>query len=395
MKLSPVPGVLVGSAACGLKDKGDDVALFSFAKPCPTAVVFTTNLFCGVPVDLARKHLGASRGRSSGWVVNSGNANCGTGKRGHRAAVSSCANAARLLACEPQHILPFSTGVIGEPLAATKLNNGIRRAKARLGPDRWSAAAEAIMTTDTRPKGASLRVKTSGGMATLTGIAKGSGMIHPNMATMLGFICTDCKLTSEQMKNMLAKACKGSFNAISVDGDTSTNDAVAFAATGALGPPGARGLRRLEDALTELCGSLSAQIVADGEGATSQTTVKVSGFGSSKACRKIADAVANSLLVKTMLHGRSPNIGRVFAAAGGAGVEFNPNSVTIKVNGRLIFVKGALYANYDEKRVVASLKAKTRNLIEISDSRRKISRAQVTFCDLSSDYVSINADYVT
>ena len=393
MKLFPVPGVKVGAAACGLKDEGADVALFHFDGPAPTAAVFTKNMFRAAPVLLAKKHISKNRGRSRAWVVNSGYANCGTGKRGKHAALSSCVRAARLLDCETRHVLPFSTGVIGEPLPVTKLNEGIRKARTRLSSDGWHAAAEAIMTTDTRPKSASMKVKASGDVATLTGIAKGSGMIHPNMATMLGFICTDLKLTALQMRKMLSKACKGSFNAISVDGDSSTNDAVAFAATGAVGAPTAVALRRFERALAELCSSLAYSIVADGEGSTCLTTVKVRGFGSSKACRKIADAIACSPLVKTMLHGRDPNVGRVFAAAGRAGVPFNQNTVTIKLNGKKVYVKGAIYQHYNEEKAARSLKSVKPNLIEIMDSRSHATGAEVAFSDLSAKYVAINADY--
>ncbi len=387
-------GVRVGTAAAGIgKRRRPDVALFAFDAPAATAATFTRNRFVAAPVTVARRHMESGRSRTRAWVVNSGNANCGTGRRGLRVAADSCARAAGMLGARPEQVLPFSTGVIMEQLSAEALSRGIDRAASKLDPGGWQDAARAIMTTDTRPKGASVRMRTRKGRVTITGIAKGSGMIHPDMATMLSFIATDAGVSAPALRRRLREAVSDSFNAISVDGDTSTNDAVALAATGAAGKLTPAEERRFAAALSDLCADLANQIVADGEGATMTATVAVRGLRSDADCRRVADSVACSPLVKTMLNARDPNLGRLLMAIGKAGVDFDPDAVSVRINGQRAYGSGRRAASFTEK-AAKKLFDRPPLLFEIAMGKGR-ARAAVTFSDLSREYVRINAEYRT
>ncbi|MBF2735562.1 MAG: bifunctional glutamate N-acetyltransferase/amino-acid acetyltransferase ArgJ [Betaproteobacteria bacterium AqS2] len=390
--LHAVAGASVAGAAAGIKSDGaPDVALIVFEKPTPTAAVFTRNRFRAAPVEVCLEHLPAGRGHIRALLVNSGNANCGNGAAGLRVARESCAHAARLLGCAPAEVLPFSTGVIGEPLSLPKLKQGTDAAAAKLRRNGWPKAAKAIMTTDTRPKAASVQFASGGRTVTVTGIAKGAGMIHPDMATMLAFIACDAAIAPRTLQGMLRHACQDTFNAASVDGDTSTNDAVACAATGRLELAGARGLAACAAALREVCMDLAEQIVRDGEGASRLARVTATGFGSDAACRRVAASVAGSPLVKTMLHAGDPNVGRLLMAAGKAGVPFRPERLTVKVGGTVAFVRGARAPGYTERRGERAMKADPVEF-ELAGGAGG-GQASMMFCDLSAEYVKINAEY--
>lgn len=389
-RLQPVPGVLVGTGAGGIKYRDrDDVTVFAFERPIPTAATFTRNRFAAAPVAVAKQHLRS--GTSQAWLINSGNANCGTGQRGLTVASQSCAQLAATLHAPANRVLPFSTGVIMEQLSPTRLRAGSDKAARALQPNNWHAAARAIMTTDTCAKGASRQVKVKGGKLTVTGIAKGSGMIHPNMATMLAFIATDATVPRSWLSTCLRGAVAETFNSISVDGDTSTNDAVVLGATSAAGKQSAAELRQLTTAITEVCAQLATAIVADGEGATTTACVTVTGLATNRACQAMADAVAGSPLIKTMLYARDPNIGRLLMAIGKAPVRFDPAVVTISFNGKAAFRRGQRVTGFTEALAKRQMKAK-QVAIGITAGKTKTS-AQRLFCDLGPDYIKINAEY--
>ena len=389
-----VGGARVGTAAAGIKKGGaPDVAVIAFDAPSPTACVFTTNRFAAAPVDVAREHLARCGRKTSAWVVNSGNANCGNGAAGTRDARKSCAALAARIGAKAESVLPFSTGVIMEPMPMDKVASGIGGAAARLGEDGWDEAAAAIMTTDTVPKIVRTTTRVRGAQATIMGIAKGSGMIHPDMATMLAFIVTDAGLPAARLSRGLADAVPGTFNSITVDGDTSTNDAVALAATGAAGAVAGADAGKVLDAVGEVCSDLASQIVADGEGATCTATVTVTGLAGSAACKRVAVSIADSPLIKTMLHARDPNIGRLLMAIGKSGVAFDPKAVRISVNGNLAFRSGARAPSFTEARAQRCFD-KPPLAIDVAMGKGR-GRASVEFCDLSADYVRINAEYRT
>ena len=388
----PVGGVRLGASCAGIKAGGNlDIAVIAFDANSATAATFTKNRFVAEPVTLARDHMASCRGRTRAWVVNSGNANCGTGKQGLKAARDSCEEVARIIGATPEKVLPFSTGVIMEQIPAGKLIKGIRTAAGSLSDSRWTDAANAIMTTDTRPKGASVRLKARGGNITITGIAKGSGMIHPDMATLLSFVATDASMPASALRGHLREAVADSFNAISVDGDTSTNDAVAIAATGKTGSLSPAEGRRFNGALKDLCADLARQIVEDGEGATCAAKVVVSGLRSEAECKKVADSVACSPLVKTMLHARDPNLGRLLMAIGKAGVDLDPSSITLRINGTLAYKSGGRVRTFTEGAAQRHFESDLIQ-IEVGLGNRK-TKAHVTFTDLSYEYVRINAEY--
>ena len=391
-RLHAIAGVSWGWAAAGIKGvRRPDLALLTFDRLTTVAGVFTQNRFPAAPVEICREHLDASRSRVRALLINSGNANCGNGARGLRVARHSCRHVAQLLGCEPHQVLPFSTGVIAEPLDLDALKRGSDKAATRSSGSNWHQAARAIMTTDTKPKAASARFKSGRKLVTITGIAKGSGMIHPDMATMLAFIACDARVPPGALRRELAAACDVSFNAISVDGDTSTNDSVILAATGRERLAGARGQANFTAALRDICAQLAEQIVRDGEGATRLARVSVTGFGSAAACRLIAESVACSPLVKTMLHASDPNIGRLLMAAGKAGVPFDPERVTIRVNGVTAFAGGRRSTGYTEK---VGQRAMRREPVEFAISYgRGRGAASMLFTDLSKQYVKINAEY--
>jgi glutamate N-acetyltransferase/amino-acid N-acetyltransferase len=323
-------------------------------------------------------------------VVNTGNANAGTGEDGMKRATQVCEALAGHLGCDPGHVLPFSTGVIMEPLPAERIIAALP--KALLTKSDWLSAAEAIMTTDTVPKAFSRSVNLSRGKAVVTGIAKGAGMIRPDMATMLGFIATDARVSRKNLQDLLERVADRSFNCISVDGDTSTNDSLILAATGeGAAPASSRDALKLEAAITDVARSLAQAIVRDGEGATKFVTVRVERGRSRDECRKVAYAIAHSPLVKTAFFASDPNLGRILAAIGNTGVEVT--RMALYLDEILVASGGGRHAGYREEQGVAAMK-KPEFTVRVVLNRGK-AEATVWTCDLSFDYVKINAEYRT
>jgi glutamate N-acetyltransferase/amino-acid N-acetyltransferase len=390
-QLHPVAGVELGIAMAGVrKANRKDLLVVRLAAGSSAAGVFTRNRFCAAPVLLARKHL---RNPVRALVVNTGNANAGTGSDGLRRALAVCGSAAAELGCRPGQILPFSTGVIMEPLPVDRIVAGLPQAIADLRAGNWFSAAEAIMTTDTVPKAASRRVKLSSGVATVTGIAKGAGMIRPDMATMLGFVATDARVARGVLQRMTKAVADQSFNAITVDGDTSTNDAFVCLATGK-GPVARSGkdVKALGEAVTEVAQRLAQAIVRDGEGATKFVTVGVERGRSAAECRRVAYAIAHSPLVKTAFFASDPNLGRILAAIGNAGVAgMEPSKVDLYLDEVLVAKGGARHAGYREEQGLAAMR-KPEFTVRAVLNRGKAA-ATVWTCDLSIDYVKINAEY--
>jgi glutamate N-acetyltransferase/amino-acid N-acetyltransferase len=390
-QLHPVAGVELGVAMAGIrKANRKDLLVVRLAPGSTAAGVFTRNRFCAAPVLLAKRHL---RNPVRALVVNTGNANAGTGVDGLRRALTVCGALASSLGCKASEILPFSTGVIMEPLPAERIVAGLPQAIADLGAGNWFTAAEAIMTTDTVPKAASVQVKLSSGRATVTGIAKGAGMIRPDMATMLGFVATDAKIAQGVLQRITRQAADQSFNSITVDGDTSTNDAFVCLATGK--GPVARSKKDLAvvaDAVTQVAKTLAHAIVRDGEGATKFVTVRVERGRSTAECRKVAYAIAHSPLVKTAFFASDPNLGRILAAVGYAGVAaLDTSKVDLYLDEVLVAKGGGRHAGYREEQGVAAMK-KPEFTVRAVLNRGKAA-ATVWTCDLSFDYVKINADY--
>lgn len=393
-RLAPVAGAewAVGEAA--IKEPGrNDLALLKLADTATVAGVFTQNAFAAAPVRLAQRHLGAGRVRA--LLVNSGNANAGTGKRGDTHALACCDSAARALDLDAEQILPFSTGVIGQALPVERMQQTIETLGEHLDADGWLDASRAIMTTDTVEKGASRTLDIGAGeWVTLTGIAKGSGMIRPDMATMLSFIATDAAIASADLDTALRDAMIGSFNAISVDGDTSTNDACIACATGAgasLAPDHA-GWPQFVVALTDLARELAQAIVRDGEGATRFIALRVSGARDVDEARAVAFTVAHSPLVKTACFAGDPNWGRILAAVGRAPVaDFAIDRVSIAIDDVAIVAEGEPRADYAEADAAAVM-ARSEYAIAI-DLGRGCAATTVWTSDLSYDYVRINAEY--
>lgn len=392
-ELLPVAGVRVSAAAAGIRYRErKDLVLMEIGAESTVAAVFTRNAFCAAPVIVAREHLSSAAARF--LLINSGNANAGTGERGLRDARASCAHVAEVMDCRAEQVLPFSTGVIGEPLPVPRIREALPALAADLGADNWLDAMRAIMTTDTVGKGISRRIALSGGGVTLTGIAKGSGMIRPDMATMLAFLASDVSMPAAELQDMLSSAVDESFNRITVDGDTSTNDACVLAATGASGIrlSGDEDRRRFRSALREVCDHLAQAIVRDGEGATKFVPLTVTGAESTAEARLVADAVAHSPLVKTALFASDPNWGRILAAVGRAGVPgLDVARVRIEIGDVVIVEGGERAANYTEeagRRVMAEAEIPIR--IHLG---RGTSESRVYTCDFSFDYVRINAEY--
>ena len=386
-------GFQFSSAAAGIKTSAKpDLALILAAPGTSAAALFTKNLVVAAPVEVGRRALSESRGHVRAVVVNSGNANCATGSRGLRACKSVCAEAARLLKIHTREVFPSSTGIIGVPLPAEKINSYLPGLIAAAGatPDQLRRFADTILTTDTRPKLASAALRS--GLASITGIAKGSGMIHPQLATMLVYILTDIAATAAELKTILRKACADSFNAISVDGDTSTNDTVLLLASGESGIP-VRAIRtEFETALFEVCRSLAKQIVADGEGVQHVVHLHIEEARSRAEALEIARAIAHSLLVKTAWAGADPNWGRILAAAGRSGVKLDPGRITVLIGEQAVCRDGAA-CNFDERRAHQEL-AKPESDLTVRLARGKAALEFLT-CDLTQEYVRINADYST
>ncbi|RMG59126.1 MAG: bifunctional glutamate N-acetyltransferase/amino-acid acetyltransferase ArgJ [Gammaproteobacteria bacterium] len=393
--LLPVAGVRLSSTAAGIRYQGrDDLVLMAFEAGTRMAGVFTRNAFCAAPVLVAREHLAAGQPRY--WLINSGNANAGTGAQGLSDARRSCALVAAQAGLAAEAVLPFSTGVIGEPLAVDAIERALPALYSGLSADGWLAAARAIMTTDTVPKGASREVALSSGTVTLTGIAKGAGMIRPDMATMLAFVATDARIEQAPLQGLLQAAVDGSFNRITVDGDTSTNDACMLAATGAsgIGIQDPEDEARFAEALNALMRELAHAIVRDGEGATKFVTIEVGEAADTPEALAVAYTVAHSPLVKTALFASDPNWGRILAAVGRSGLaDLDVNAVRIWLDDVQIVRDGGRAPEYreeDGQRVMAREEILVR--IELG---RGMARERVWTCDLSHDYVRINAEYRT
>ena len=394
--LHPVAGVRLGTARAGLRRRGDrhDVLVVELAEGTTGAAVFTRNAFCAAPVTVARDHLAATAPR---WLlVNAGNANAGTGSEGLAAAEACCQALAELAGQQATGVLPFSTGVIGEPLPVGKLTAALPTACAVLDGAGWQTAAEAIMTTDTRPKGASRRVAIGGREVTVTGIAKGAGMIRPDMATMLAFVATDAVLPTAALQATLDAAVNASFNRISVDGDTSTNDACVLLATGVSGVAVEADSDRsaFENAVREVCVELAQAIVRDGEGATKFITIRIEGGANPDECLRVAETIAHSPLVKTAFYGRDPNWGRILAAVGRAGLaDLDLEGVVIDLDEVRIVEAGGRAAGYREE---DGQRVMDREEITVRvDLGRGPASETLWTCDFSHDYVTINAEYRT
>ena len=389
--LRSVDGVELGVARAGIRKPGRrDLLVVRVAPGTAVAGVFTRNRFCAAPVVVAKAHLHHA---VRALVVNTGNANAGTGRDGLARARAVCSAVAAELGCRAQQVLPFSTGVIMEPLPVERITRGLPEAVVDLRADHWAAAAEAIMTTDTVAKACSRKLRLSGGDAVVTGIAKGSGMIRPDMATMLGFVATDAKVSKVALQRITKAAAERSFNAITVDGDTSTNDAFVCLATGK--GPVARSKKDLEDlggAITEVAQSLAQAIVRDGEGANKFVTVRVERGRSVAECRKVAYAIAHSPLVKTAFFAGDPNLGRILAAIGNAGIAtLDTAKVSLYIDQVRVAVRGGRDPDYREAQGVAAM-AKPEFTVRVTLHRGNAA-ATVWTCDLSYDYVKINAEY--
>lgn len=392
-KLYPVAGVRLGTVAAGVRKADEpDLVVIGLDAGSHVAGVFTRNQFRAAPVRRAEAHLRDDTPRA--LLINTGNANAGTGAAGERAVAQNCARLAELLHCRPTQVIPFSTGVIGEPLAADRIDAALPAAIEALSERGWAAAADGIRTTDTRPKGRSCRLQLAAGTVTLTGIAKGSGMIRPDMATMLAYVATDADIEPALLRRLLRDAVAVSFNRISVDGDTSTNDACTLIATGASGVGLSDGTDRdrFAEALNDLCTALAREIVADGEGATRELAVRVTRAGSVAEAERVAFTVAESPLVKTALFAADPNWGRILAAVGRAGIDgLDVDRVRIRIGDCPIVEAGGVSPDYRES-VVAERMAADRVAFDI-DLDRGASEATVWTCDFSYDYVRINAEY--
>lgn len=391
-----VPGVRLATIGAGIRYQGrDDLLVLELAPGATTAAVFTRNAFCAAPVTLARHHL--SRTAPRYLLINSGNANAGTGTRGLDDARACCAALAEAAGCRPEEVLPFSTGVIGEPLPVARFEAAMPALLERFEAAAWSDAARAIMTTDTVPKLCSRTFEIDGRQATITGIAKGAGMICPDMATMLAFIATDAAVAPEVLQGCLKAAADRSFNAISIDGDTSTNDACVLAATGALGnapivDETSTDYAALQAAVESVCVELATAIVRDGEGATKLVTVRVEQSRDRDEARRVAYTIAHSPLVKTALFASDPNWGRILAAVGRAGVEnLIIEDVDIWLGEVRIVEAGGRAADYTEQ-AGAAVMAESEILIRVALGRGTVD-AEVLTCDFSYDYVRINAEY--
>lgn len=388
--LHPVAGLELGVAMAGIRKSGrKDLLVMRLARGATVAGVFTKNRFCAAPVLVCKKHL---RNPIAALVVNTGNANAGTGDEGMKRAISVCSALAALIDCTPAQVLPFSTGVIMEPLPVERIEQGLPQAVQTKSD--WLSAAEAIMTTDTVAKAYSKKVKLGSGEAVVTGIAKGAGMIRPDMATMLGFVATDAAVSRKALQTMLHSAAESSFNCITVDGDTSTNDSFVLIATGT-GPAAATGKDRmiLQAAVTDVAQRLAQAIVRDGEGATKFVTIRIQGGRSVDECRRIAYAIANSPLVKTAFFASDPNLGRILAAIGNAGVPLDSGKVDLYIDDVMVARCGGRNAGYREEEGVAAMK-KPEFTVRAVLNRGK-AEATVWTCDLSFDYVKINAEYRT
>ena len=396
--LFPVPGVRLGIAAAGIKKpQHRDLTLIELAPGTRVAGVFTQNRFCAAPVTLCRQHLNGHGIRA--LVINTGNANAGTGEAGLAHAQQTCDEVARIVGCRAEQVLPFSTGVILQPLPVEKLLAALPAAHANLAPDHWFEAAHAIMTTDIVAKAVSRRILIGGATVTLTGIAKGSGMIHPNMATMLGFIATDAVIAQELMNRLVQDIADASFNCVTVDGDTSTNDSFVLMATGQAQHPeivdsNTNDYAILKTALTDMAIFLAQAMARDGEGATKFISIAVESGRDVAECKQIAFAIAHSPLIKTAFFASDPNLGRILAAIGYAGVsDLDVNALQVYLGDVLVAEQGGRAASYTEAAGVAVMRES--DIVVRVVLNRGSAKATVWTCDFSYDYVKINAEYRT
>jgi glutamate N-acetyltransferase/amino-acid N-acetyltransferase len=394
----PVAGVRLGSASLGIRsDPRDDLAVMELAAGSRAAAVFTQNVFCAAPVTVAREHLSGQAPRY--LLINAGNANAGTGAGGLEAARSCCRALAERTGCEMDQVLPFSTGVVGEPLQVARFPEAIDVALADLDANGWSRAARAIMTTDTVAKGTSRQFDVNGRTVTVTGIVKGAGMIRPDMATMLAFLATDADVAQPMLEDCLSRAVSHSFNRITVDGDTSTNDACVLVATGAEGAPRidetpASGAEALRGAVSEVCTWLAQAIVRDAEGASKFITIAVNGGRDEAECLRLAYEIAHSPLVMTAMYASDANWGRILAVVGRAGLEdLDIGTVRIDLGDVCIVSGGERAPAYTEEQGQRVMSGEE---ITVSVALgRGSARATVWTSDLSHEYVTINAEYRT
>ena len=395
--LFPIAGVRLGVTEAGVRKAGrKDLSVVLIDPGASVAGVFTTNRFCAAPVQICREHLALEKGIRA-LLINTGNANAGTGADGLARARSTCLALAKALDCDAAQILPFSTGVIMEPLPSERIEAGLAAAIADAKPGNWMRAAEGIMTTDTLPKAFGVQVLIGGKAVHVTGISKGAGMIRPNMATMLGFIATDARVSQATIQQLALELADGSFNRVTVDGDTSTNDSLVIIASnqvdhpviGALDTPDGQALKA---AMLEVARKLAQAIVRDGEGATKFITVQVDGGIDTGECRRVAYAIAHSPLVKTAFYASDPNLGRILAAVGYAGIEdLDQTGIELFLDDVHVATHGGrnpAYREEDGQRVMKQSEIKVR-----VDLGRGIASDTVWTCDLSHEYVTINADY--
>ncbi|WP_029413293.1 bifunctional glutamate N-acetyltransferase/amino-acid acetyltransferase ArgJ [Paracidovorax oryzae] len=395
--LHPVAGVRIGVTEAGVRKAGrKDVTVFLLDEGATVAGVFTQNRFCAAPVQVCREHL-AQGGSVRAIVVNTGNANAGTGADGLARARATCEALAGQLGVQAAQVLPFSTGVIMEPLPVERIVAGLPAAIADAQPAHWARAAEGIMTTDTLPKAFSTQVRIGGATVTVTGISKGAGMIRPNMATMLGFLATDACIAPELVQPLVRELAEASFNRITIDGDTSTNDSFVLMATHRAGNPAIASLdsaegEALRAALREVAQKLAQAIVRDGEGATKFIAIRVDGGRTAEECRKVAYAIAHSPLVKTAFFASDPNLGRILAAVGYAGIDdLDQTRIDLHLDDVHVAVQGGRHPQYREEDGQRVMK-QSEITVRVGLGRGDASDTVWT-CDLSHDYVTINADY--
>ena len=395
--LFAVPGVRIGVAEAGVrKANRKDLTVVLIDEGAAVGGVFTQNRFCAAPVQVCREHLARGHGIRA-MVINTGNANAGTGQDGLARTLQTCVALARELDIAPEEILPFSTGVIMEPLPVDRIEAGLPAALADAAPDHWARAAEGIMTTDTVPKAFSRRVQIGGATVTVTGISKGAGMIRPNMATMLGFLATDARIAPALVQGLAKDLADASFNRVTIDGDTSTNDSFVVIATQKAQHPVVESWdtadgQALKAGMLQVAQKLAQAIVRDGEGATKFITVRVEGGKTGEECRLAAYAIAHSPLVKTAFFASDPNLGRILAAVGYAGIDdLDQTGIDLFLDDVHVAVKGGRNPSYREEDGQQVMK-QSEITVRIGLGRGKASETVWT-CDLSHDYVSINADY--
>ena len=397
--LKPVAGIELGYAEAGVrKANRKDVLVMKLAPGATIAGVFTLNRFCAAPVQVCKTHLAQASDAAPirALVINTGNANAGTGEEGLARANDTCAELAKLLGLKPEQVLPFSTGVILEPLPVERIKAGLPAAIANLKTDNWFAAAESIMTTDTQPKAASRTLTIGGKKVVMTGISKGAGMIKPNMATMLGYLAFDAKVPQALLNQLIKDAADQSFNCITIDGDTSTNDSFMLIATGAgeleITSADSAEYKELAAAVSALSQNLAHQIVRDGEGATKFIEVTVEDGSSVEECRKIAYSIGHSPLVKTAFFASDPNLGRILAAIGYAGVDdLDVSKLNLYLDDVWVAKNGGRNPDYKEEDGQRVMK-KSEIVVRVKLARGT-AKASIWTCDLSHEYVTINADY--